>query len=83
MKTKHDLVIENLEAESIALAVSTGGPGWNKNRPSEWVVARDRKNSVSLVGGLGCMGVGKMWLTDNPYISSLPTYADALEFELQ
>jgi hypothetical protein len=44
-----------------------------------YVAARDRARGQVLVGGLGAMGVGRMWVDERPEHARLPGYADAPE----
>lgn len=45
-------------------------------RMGTYVVAKDEHHEMTLVGGLGCMGVGRMWcnglLTDKPGYDEAP-----------
>lgn len=43
------------------------------------VVARDRQRRLVLLSGLGCMGVGQMWLPDCPLLQKETGYVEAPE----
>lgn len=45
-----------------------------------WIVARDRANKKVLIGGLGCIGVGQMWIDEDGY-QEAPGFNDAPELE--
>ena len=44
-----------------------------------WIDGRDRARRRVLVGGLGCMGCGRMWFDEEPYHADYPGYAEAPE----
>lgn len=44
-----------------------------------FIVARDRALEKVLIGGLGCLGVGKMWFHDTGRFDDLDGYIDAGE----
>jgi hypothetical protein len=47
--------------------------------PPPPVIARDRKDKYILLGGLGILGVGTMWVKEQSYHTNLPGYKDAME----
>ena len=46
---------------------------------SIYVIARDREKKLVLLGGLGGMGTGEMWVADTPQEATRPGYEDAPE----
>jgi hypothetical protein len=56
------------------------GPGLYRDM-SLWVVARDRKQKMVLLGGLGACGVGEMWFEDNGDYAQDPEYEAAPELD--
>lgn len=44
-----------------------------------YVVARDHVRNKVLIGGLGAMGVGRMWFPERSEHAQLPGYSDAPE----
>ncbi len=66
----------NMLAEENVMKAIQDGPRirFDYNR---WIVARDRARGWSLHGGLGCLGVGQMWIEDSDRTASLPGYEDA------
>ena len=51
------------------------GPGLRYSY-NTWIIAKDPELGKVLVGGLGALGVGEMWLDDKEY-KEHPDYADA------
>jgi len=43
-----------------------------------FVVARDPERGVTLLGGLGVLGVGQMWFADREEYRDYPGFEDAL-----
>lgn len=54
---------EEAQAENVADFIENG-PGLRYGR-NTWIVARDPKRGVILIGGLGGMGIGEMWFAEN------------------
>jgi hypothetical protein len=54
----------------------TRGPGIRSTN-HRWIVARDPDRRMVLVGGLGGIGVGEMWVEEKEHHRSDLTYADA------
>ena len=48
-----------------------------------FVVARDKERGKVLIGGLGGMGVGQMWVDETPAHKDYPGYEDAEEFRCE
>ena len=42
-----------------------------------WIVAKDPDQGFHICGGLGCMGVGQMWVKTDDDDRGDPEYADA------
>jgi hypothetical protein len=70
---------EEMLAENIAKAVNDGPA--IRNSYNTWIAAKDSKAKRVLLGGLGCMGVGEMWFSDQSCYADYPGYADAPERE--
>lgn len=56
------------------------GPGLRWSTRS-WTVARDRANRLVLRGGLGSLGVGRMWTDEADYMRDEPEWETAPEME--
>lgn len=67
--------IEKLQNENLSNFMENG-PGLRTSYKS-WVVARDRKKKRVLLGGLGSMGCGEMWFTDQPRYADYEGYKNA------
>ena len=69
MKTISELIAQNVKA------VLDHGPRIRRyNTP---VLARDPVNHCILLGGLGAMGVGQMWVDEEPGHKAYPGYNEA------
>jgi hypothetical protein len=74
-----DLVLNALREHNVRVAMEEG-PGLSSLYRT-WVEARDRAAGLVLVGGLGCLGVGQMWVPEHPNYAKLPGFVDAPERE--
>lgn len=74
MKTVSELKIENLKA------LMKEGPGLRYST-NVWIVARDLKNKMILLGGLGAFGIGEMWVSEELKHKDYPGYASAMIVE--
>lgn len=70
-------LLRQLALENFRKAVN-GGPRLRYDY-NIWVEARDRERGLVLIGGLGGMGVGTMWVKDHPGLVGYAGYSDAPE----
>lgn len=75
----HQEIVERAIANNIE-TVMREGPGLRYSQQTV-VLARDRVNGLVLLGGLGGMGVGRMWFMDGPQYVDYLGYADAPELD--
>jgi hypothetical protein len=71
--------IEALKSQNV-IKVLKDGPGLRYDL-NTWVEARDRTKKRVLLGGLGGMGVGKMWFDETEDHRDYTGYDDAPEQE--
>lgn len=72
-----DELIEERQAHNLAETVECG-PGL-RHTTRTWVLAKDTEAGMVYVGGLGSMGVGRMWTKAFDRDVNDPTYAEAPE----
>lgn len=68
----------NALAEQNVAKVIADGPGLRSDY-NVWVVARHRSRRLVLLGGLGAMGCGQMWLPQDPRHASYHGWIGAPE----
>ena len=69
--------VDELRADNLGVFLERG-PGLT-TRYSVWIEARDRANKRVLLGGLGGMGCGSMWVAEEDKHTNYPGYSEAPE----
>jgi len=70
-------MIDRLQSENIQKFIEDG-PRLRYDY-NQWVEGRDRSKGKVLIGGLGSMGVGRMWFDVREDHRQLPNFDDAPE----
>lgn len=74
MKSTDDMLSENISKAII------DGPRLRSDY-NQWIIAKNTKAHRVKVGGLGCFGIGEMWIDEREGHKGYPGYSDAPEQE--